>query len=88
MDFEVQCIDSSNRPNEIPLSIWNLLIVGKSYNVINIEKCNIQGGLIGYQLEEIDLKGCEPYLFFSAHRFIPLQPPQEIEEEELEELTI
>lgn len=86
MGFEVQCIDSSNRPNEIPVTKW--IKEGKVYSVINIEKCNIQGGLIGYQLEEIDLKGCEPYLFFSAYRFIPLQPPQEIEEEELEELTI
>lgn len=42
---------------------------GNPYTVIDVIKCNSQGGAIAFVLEEIDLKGCEPYKGFNAERF-------------------
>lgn len=81
----VICVNSKNRPNEIPSSIWEKLIEGERYTVIKVIKCNIQGGIYGYELAEIDLKPYSPYEYFAANRFgIPIGPKEKIEEEILE----
>lgn len=73
-----------SRPNEIPISKW--LVKGHEYTVLEAIKCNPQGGILGYKLAEIDLTGCEPYLYFAANRFrIPV--PDKTIEEEIEELV-
>lgn len=65
--MRVICIRDNARPNEIPASKW--VKKGEPYNVIEVMKCNVQGGLLGYKLAEIDLTGCEPYLYFAHDRF-------------------
>ena len=67
--FKVVCIDASNRPNEIPTSLW----VKKDdiYNVTNAEYMNMQNRLIGFELSELDISGCFPYSRFAYTRFRP-----------------
>jgi len=65
--MKVICINDQGKPNEIPSGKW--LEKGSAYTVKNIIKCNTQGGALGFELEEIDLTGCEPYLYFMATRF-------------------
>ncbi len=81
---EVIALHIENRPNEVPLSKW--LVKDRKYTVIDVVKCNVQGGVLGFKLEEIDLSGCAPYLYFAAWRFgIPI--PDEVLEE-VEELAM
>lgn len=83
----VICLNNKNRPNCIPTSKWDLLIEGNPYTVIKMMKCNVQGGILGFKLAEIDLSGCEPYEYFAANRFgIPVKDNKEelVEEEILE----
>lgn len=84
--MKVICVNDSNRPNEIPTSKW--IKKDQEYTVINAIKCNIQGGILGFELEEIDLKGCEPYLYFAAHRFSISPPVKVVEDELIEELIV
>lgn len=65
--FTVVCINDAERPNDIPISKW--VVKGKEYTVIKIDRMLLQGGAVGFQLAEIDLRDCVPYLYFSAHRF-------------------
>ncbi len=75
----------SNRPNEIPISKW--LVKNQKYTVLEVVKCKMQGGLLGFKLEEIDLSGCFPYLFFAANRFrLPKEDEVEVEELQFEEM--
>lgn len=57
------------------------------YTVIKIMNCLCQGGLKGYELEEIVINA-GLYKYFAANRFAPLMPVEEDEavgELELEE---
>lgn len=80
--MEVQCLDDSNRPSVIPISKW--VKKGNLYNVLEVVKCNVQGGILGFKLEEIQLGADElPYKYFAATRFsipIPDNIVEEIEE--------
>jgi len=78
------CINDSDRPNEIPLSKW--IKKGNQYTAIKFNKMNMQGGILGVQLEEIDLSDCFPHTHFLASRFVPLEPLKEKETENVEEL--
>ena len=81
--FTVTCIDAANRPNDIPTSKW--IIKGNDYTVIKVSKMNVQGGILGYQLAEVSLEGCAPYLFYAASRFkIKDIQPNKVVEKELE----
>jgi hypothetical protein len=82
--MKVECIDSSNRPNDIPISKW--VVKGIEYTVIKAAKLPMQGGLLGFQLAEIDLSGCVPYLYFAASRFKEKEPLKESDEEKVEVL--
>jgi len=79
--FEVVCIDDSQRPNDIPTSKW--IIKGNDYTVTKVSRMNVQGGILGYQLAEVSLKGCAPYLFYAASRFKikEIQPNKAVEKE-------
>lgn len=72
LPFKVICIHDGERPNDIPTSRW--IVKGKEYTVITVERMNMQGNSIGYELDEIDLaECCFPYTRFGAWRFaIPL----------------
>ena len=65
--FEVMCMDDTNRPNDIPTSKW--VKQHNIYTVIKVSKFNVQNGLIGFILKEIDLTDCFPYKAFAAWRF-------------------
>lgn len=85
--FKVVCLDDSNRPNDIPLNKW--VKKGETYTVIKVDYMNMQGRIIGFQLQEVDLSGCFPYTHFGAWRFaIPINPASlikvesKVEEEE------
>jgi hypothetical protein len=83
--FTVVCIDDSHKPNDIPLSKW--VKKGITYTVIEVSKMRIQGGVLGFKLEEIDLSSCFPYQYFAARRFaVLLGQKQTWVEEELSRL--
>ena len=80
--FKVICINDSNRPNDIPANKW--VKKGESYTVIDVKKLLIQGGTLGFKLEEINIEDCFPYQFFSASRFgIPVGELMKQETEEM-----
>jgi len=84
--MKVVCINDKNRPNEIPTSKW--IKEKTEYTVIKADYLSIQNKILGYQLEEIDLTDCFPYLYFVASRFAIVKPDEEMErivEEEMEE---
>lgn len=72
LPFKVICIHDGERPNDIPTSRW--VVKGKEYTVIKVERMNMQGNSLAYELDEIDLEECcFPYTRFGAWRFaIPL----------------
>jgi len=83
--FRVICIDSSDRPDGIPTSKW--ITKGEEYTVIEISKMRMQGNLLGFKLEEINLDSCFPYQYFAARRFgIIASPEREWATEELDRL--
>ena len=82
----VTCIDASNRPNDIPTSKW--VVKGNKYTVTRVVKLPMQNMITGFELEEIDLSGCAPYLFFAANRFRIEETKPEVKEEEVEELSL
>ena len=78
--FSVICIDDSDKPDGIPTSKW--VKKGQEYTVIEVSKMLIQGGMLGFKLEEINIDSCFPYQYFAARRFgIPIQQQDWVEEE-------
>ena len=67
--IKIVCIDSDNRPNEIPINLW--VVKEDVYTVSKAEYMNIQNRLLGFELEELDINGCFPYTRFAANRFRP-----------------
>ncbi len=76
----VECIDDSAKPNDIPTSKW--VKKGQEYNVIGVWKMNMQGGILGFELAEINLDGCAPYKYYAANRFKIKELPKEEKKEE------
>lgn len=78
LPFKVVCVDDSNRPNDIPLSKW--VKKGHQYTVTKVAKLLVQGGTLGFKLEEINIDECFPYQYFAAHRFaIPVHKDWDVE---------
>jgi hypothetical protein len=65
--FRVICINNDHKPDGIPTSKW--LELGTIYTVIQVDKIRLQGGMLGFKLEEISLADCFPYQYFAARRF-------------------
>jgi hypothetical protein len=59
----------SGRPNEIPISKW--IKKDEVYVVIQMDYMNIQGRILGFKLEELNIDECFPYQYFSSSRFRP-----------------
>lgn len=76
--MEVICINDKNRPNEVPANRW--IKKDKSYTVIEASKMNVQGGILGFKLEEINNDDLAPYQYFRADRFAPAGDIKELEE--------
>ena len=83
--MKVICIDATNRPNDIPVSKW--VVKDQEYTVIKAARLPMVGGALGFQLAEIDLRDCVPYLYFLASRFKEKEPLPEKKEEKVEELV-
>lgn len=81
--MKVICINANNRPNEVPASRW--IKKDQEYTVREVCKLNIQGGILGFKLEEINNDDLSPWEYFRADRFRPVQP-DEVVSEELEEI--
>lgn len=67
MRIEVICINDKHRPNEIPTNRW--IKEGNTYHVVQIDKLNAQGGILGCKLEEINNDDLSPYEYFRLDRF-------------------
>jgi hypothetical protein len=84
LPFKAICINAKDKPESIPSSRW--LQEGKQYTVIKVAKLMIQGGMLGFKLEELNIDEYFPYQFFAAHRFgIPVNQLWDVESE-LEQL--
>ena len=85
--MEVECINDSFRPNDIPTSKW--VVKGNKYTVIGVWKMRMQGGILGFELAELNLDGCAPYKYYAANRFKikELQPEVKVEEKFEEEFA-
>jgi len=84
LSFRVVCVDDSARPESIPTNKWPKK--GETYNVIDVKKMLVQGGKLGFKLEEINIDDCFPYQFFSANRFAVLVTETPWAEQELARL--
>lgn len=85
LPFTVICLNDQHRPSEIPTTHW--VKKGETYTVIRIMKCHAQGGIYGYELEEINLKPFSPWEYFAVHRFAVPGDISELEEVIEEELV-
>jgi hypothetical protein len=62
------CIDDKNRPADFPKpDKW--VKEEAQYHIVNI-KFVTESQCLGFQLAEIDMEDCFPYLFFMSHRFM------------------
>jgi len=66
------CINTANRPNEVPANRW--LILGKEYTIIEVKKLTAQGGILGVKLAEINNDDLAPWQYFRADRFAVIEP--------------
>jgi hypothetical protein len=82
--FRVICINDANRPDGIPTSKW--IKEGQEYSVILVMKMLVQGGILGFKLEEINIDDCFPYQYFAATRFGIIVTDNMMLEMELEKL--
>lgn len=65
--FKAICLDDKNRPDGIPTSKW--VKHGQEYTVTHVAKMLIQGGMLGFKLQELNIDDCFPYQFYAARRF-------------------
>lgn len=67
--FKVVAVNTNGRPESIPTSKW--IVKDEVYTVIQMDYLNIQGRVLGFKLEEINIDDCFPYQYYSADRFQP-----------------
>lgn len=88
MNLQVICINSSNKPKQIPDNKW--VKEGEIYTILRLVRMNLQQNKLGIVLEEIELdESCFPYYYFDADRFAPVQlitEKEEVKEEDLMEV--
>jgi hypothetical protein len=83
--FKVICVDDTKQPAMIPPE--KRVEKDKKYTVISVVDMPLMKGELGFELEEIDLKGCNiPYEYWRSSRFRPVALDEEEAEEAVEEL--
>jgi|Laugrespbdmm15sn_2_1035079.scaffolds.fasta_scaffold21433_3 TATA-binding protein-associated factor Taf7 len=84
--FKVICVDDTKQPALIPPE--KRVKKDQHYTVIQIVNMPLMKGELGFELEEINLKGCNiPYEYWRSSRFRPLELNENEEAEEaVEEL--
>lgn len=78
------CINSSNKPKNIPISEW--LVEGEMYTITKIVRMGFQKDVYGVKLKEIELTSQSiPYELYDATRFLPIDllKEKQIKEEEI-----
>lgn len=74
--FVAVCVDSSNRPPEIPENKW--VILGKQYTVNKVVPT--MDGKIGFVIDELELgENTFPYDSINPRRFAIPMPSQEVD---------
>ena len=73
----VECIDDSNKPADFPKSLW--IKKGNIYTIEKVDKMNLQNGMLGVVLKEIDTSKNFPYTHFDLRRFRPVEKSPELE---------
>lgn len=61
------CIDSKNKPSEIPLEKW--VVKGNEYHIVHVFHQYQQNGIKGVELAEHDISDCVPYNCYRLDRF-------------------
>lgn len=89
--MKVICIDSSKKPNNVPINEW--IVQGNTYTVIKITKMGLQKNKYGFLLKEVQLSiKSFPYELYDSERFLSIDIlislEKEIEEKEIEEKEI
>ncbi len=84
MNFKVVCVNAQGRPNEIPTSKW--VAKDETYTVIKADYLNVQNGLLGFKLKEVNIDDCFPYQYFASNRFRPLTEDDANAEKAVKEL--
>ena len=82
--FKVVAINTQGRPNEIPTSQW--IEKDEVYTVLQMDYMNMQGRMLGFKLEEVNIDNCFPYQYFSADRFRPFSEEDAKAEEAVKKL--
>ncbi len=85
MNIQVICINDKGRPNEVPTNRW--VKAGETYHITQIDRMNVQGGIYGCKLAEINNDDLAPYQYFRLDRFAVPVDIQE-EEENLDKIDI
>lgn len=67
MKVKAICINDAGRPKEIPIEKW--VEKGETYNVKHVYNMVKQEMILGCDLWEINLKGCDPFLCYKLDRF-------------------
>jgi hypothetical protein len=75
--MKVRCINSSNKPKQIPEDQW--VKEGEIYTVTRIVRLALQQDRLGLILKEIKLVDCFPYEFYDSNRFEPIDDKTERE---------
>ena len=64
--MKVLCVDSKNRPNEVPVSRW--VSKDKEYTIVKV--CYmVQQDIYGCKLEELNNDDLYPWSYFALNRF-------------------
>ena len=79
--MRVICIDSDNKPQNIPIEEW--VKEGEMYNVTRIVRMGLQKNIYGFLLKEIQLSSRSfPYELYDSSRFLPIGILSDMKEEE------
>ena len=85
--MKVICINSSNKPKEIPSDQW--VIEGEEYTVVRLVRMAIQGNKMGVLLKEVQIgEDSFPYEFYDSDRFKPIEIKKEALELEEAEFSL
>ena len=61
------CIDSENKPSEIPSNKW--VVKGNEYHITHVFNQIQQKGIKGVELAEFDISECVPFNCYRLDRF-------------------
>ena len=68
--MNIICTDDTSRPNEVPSTRW--IKKGEIYTLKEVCQMNVQGGITGIKIHEINNDDLGIYKFFRSSRFEPI----------------